>query len=148
MHSLIPAAHVLLSSDASCKRALIAEMVDYLPAMDVDVVLNVIMAREQLGSTGIGHGVAIPHGRLQALKVPVLAFARHARGVDFDAIDDAPVHMIILLLVPDNDDRAHLELLAKLARSLQRKAFRDALMSADSALEVSNLFSEESMGSL
>lgn len=114
-----------------------------LTSIDPDRVMEVVMAREQLGSTGIGHGVAIPHGRMPDLPAPMLALARHQEGVDFDAIDRQPVHIIVLLLVPDSDDRQHLELLARLARSLQDSQIRDAVMKAESAAEVTALFADE-----
>jgi len=110
--------------------------------MDPDQVLEVVMAREHLGSTGIGHGVAIPHGRMPHLAEPVLALARHQAGIDFEAIDGAPVHIVVLLLVPDDEERAHLELLAMLARMLQQASFRKALMDAPDAESISEIFAE------
>lgn len=104
------------------------------------------MAREQLGSTGIGHGVAIPHGRMPSLNMPVLALARHFEGIDFDSIDGEPVHIVVLLLVPDSDDRQHLELLAQLARILQQKNIRDEVLQADSREKVAALFSQVKLG--
>lgn len=100
------------------------------------------MAREQLGSTGIGHGVAIPHGRMPDLSLPVLALARHPEGVDFDSIDGKPVHIAVLLLVPDSDDRQHLELLAQLARTLQQESIREEVMQADSREKIAALFAD------
>ena len=135
--------HVLLHSQASSKRALITELANVLTSIDPDRVMEVVMAREQLGSTGIGHGVAIPHGRMPDLPAPMLALARHEEGVDFDAIDRQPVHIIVLLLVPDSDDRQHLELLAKLARSLQDSHIREAVMQAKSVTDVTALFADE-----
>lgn len=135
--------HVLLHSQASSKRALITELANALTSIDPDRVMEVVMAREQLGSTGIGHGVAIPHGRMPDLPAPMLALARHKGGVDFDAIDRQPVHIIVLLLVPDSDDRQHLELLARLARSLQDSRIREAIMQAESAEAVTELFADE-----
>jgi mannitol/fructose-specific phosphotransferase system IIA component (Ntr-type) len=138
---LIPPDHILLDSRAGSKRALITELASVLPAMDPDPVLEVVMAREQLGSTGIGNGVAIPHGRLADLSEPVLALARHKDGIDFDAIDGKPVHIAILLLVPQEADRRHLELLAHLARTLQQEHMRREIMEAETAEAVSQIFS-------
>lgn len=100
------------------------------------------MAREHLGSTGIGHGVAIPHGRMPDLPMPVLALARHPQGVDFDSIDGEPVYIAVMLLVPDSDDRQHLELLAQLARTLQQESIRDQVMQADSSEAIAALFAD------
>jgi mannitol/fructose-specific phosphotransferase system IIA component (Ntr-type) len=137
---LIPPDHILLDSRAGSKRALITELASVLPAMDPDPVLEVVMAREQLGSTGIGNGVAIPHGRLPDLSEPVLALARHKAGIDFDAIDGNPVHIAILLLVPQEAERGHLELLAHLARTLQQEHVRREIMEAETADQISRIF--------
>ncbi len=141
--SLLSADHVLLHPQAKSKRALITELAHVLTSIDPDRVMEVVMAREHLGSTGIGHGVAIPHGRMPDLSAPVLAVARHEAGVDFDSIDSQPVHIVVLLLVPDSDDRQHLELLAHLARSLQQAHFREAVMQAESPEELAGLFESE-----
>jgi len=138
--TLIPPERVLPDSQAGSKRALLTELAGSLTAMDTDLVLEVVMAREHLGSTGIGHGVAIPHGRMPDLNSPVVALVRHPEGIDFDAIDNKPVHIVILLLVPGSEDRSHLELLARLARMLQQDNFRDAIMKADSPQAISELF--------
>ncbi|MDX8395245.1 MAG: PTS sugar transporter subunit IIA [Mariprofundaceae bacterium] len=142
MITLIPSGRILMDSNAGSKRALITELVNMLKAMDPDQVLEVVMAREHLGSTGIGHGVAIPHGRMPDLATPVIAVARHQAGIDFDSIDGVPVHIVVLLLVPDGDDRSHLELLAKLARLLQQENFRSNILQADSAEMISALFTD------
>lgn len=139
---LITPEHVLLSSGASSKRALITELANMLTSIDPDRVMEVVMAREQLGSTGIGHGVAIPHGRMADLPAPMIALARHVEGVDFESIDGEPVHIVVLLLVPDSDDRQHLELLAQLARTLQQSTLREAIARADSAEAVAAIFCE------
>jgi mannitol/fructose-specific phosphotransferase system IIA component (Ntr-type) len=138
--SLIPADAVLLDSRASSKSAMIAEIVGLLPSIDSDQAMAVVMEREKLGSTGIGHGIAIPHGRLPDLDAPVTALARHTEGVDFDAIDGQPVHIVVVLLAPANEDRSHLEMLAGLARTLQQESVRQAIMRADTAEAVSALF--------
>jgi len=143
--SLIPVERVLPDSSASSKRALLTEMASSLSKMDPDQVLEVVMAREHLGSTGIGHGVAIPHGRVPDLSQPVITLVRHPEGIDFDSIDGNPVHIIILLLVPDNEDRTHLELLARLARMLQQESFRTSIMQASNPEALSELFLEDNL---
>jgi len=136
----IPVEHILLGSTACSKRALITEIAGLLPAMDPDQVLELIMAREHLGSTGIGHGVAIPHSRMPDLAEPVIAMARHPEGIDFDAIDGQPVYIVVMLLVPDDEEGQHLALLAKLARLLQKDAFRQSIMAAEDGQAMSDLF--------
>ncbi len=143
--TLIPPERILPDSTAGSKRALLTELANSLSTMDPDRVLEVVMTREHLGSTGIGHGVAIPHGRMPDLNLPVIALVRHQAGIEFEAIDGKPVHIVILLLVPDTEDRAHLELLAKLARLLQQKHFRDAIMHAKTPEAISELFVEKSL---
>lgn len=139
---MIKTEHICMDSQAHSKRAIITEMANILTSIDPDSVMEVVMAREQLGSTGIGHGVAIPHGRMPDLATPVLVLARHAEGVNFDSIDGKPVHIVVLLLVPDSDDRQHLELLAQLARNLQQERFREKIMQAEDAAAVSALFAD------
>jgi len=136
----IPPERVLAASEATSKKAMLTEMAGLFSSMDSDQVLESIMAREKLGSTGIGHGVAIPHCRIPELTETRLALARHVEGVDFDAIDGLPVHIVIMLLVPDDEDRKHLQTLAALARSLQDKLFRQSIMGAGNAEELSDLF--------
>ncbi len=131
---------ILMRSSASSKRALITEAASLLPAMDPDQVLELIMAREHLGSTGIGHGVAIPHSRMPDLQEPVITLVRHPDGIDFDAIDGQPVYIVVMLLVPDDDSNKHLELLAKLERLLQRQSFRHAVIQAEDAQTIVDLF--------
>jgi len=138
---MIPVEHILLGSVACSKRALITEIAGLLSAMDPDQVLELIMAREHLGSTGIGHGVAIPHSRMSDLTEPVIAMARHPEGIDFDAIDGQPVYIVVMLLVPDDEEGQHLELLAKLARLLQKPEFRESIMAVVDAQAMSDLFS-------
>jgi len=140
MDTLIPPERVLLHSKANSKAAIISELAALLPTIDLDLAVEVVMARERLGSTGIGHGVAIPHGRIAHLGQPIVALARHRRGIDFDAIDGKPVHIVVLLLAPEDADRSHLELLAHLARILQNEQVRRSIMQAESAEAVSALF--------
>jgi len=137
---LVPPERVLLDSSANNKRALLAEMAELLPSIDQSIALEALLARERLGSTGIGHGVAIPHGRIADLSTPVIVVGRHRQGVDFDAIDDQPVYIVVLLLVPGDEDRTHLELLAHIARILQDQSMRTRLMEASQPEEISNLF--------
>lgn len=144
---LIAPERVLTHASATSKRALITELAGLLSSMDPDQVLEVVMAREHLGSTGIGHGVAIPHGRMPDLSEPVIALARHEQGIDFESIDGKPVHIVVLLLVPDSEDRTHLEILAKLARMLQQESIREQIMQAGSSREISDIFAEQGLQS-
>ncbi len=137
---LLEPEHVILDSKARSKRAVITELAETLGSLDPDQVLEVVMARERLGSTGMGHGVAIPHGKIANLTHPMLALARHAQGIDFDAVDDQPVHIVAMLLVPEGEDEAGLALLARLARMLKREEVREAIMQARTAEEIAAMF--------
>ena len=132
--------HVLLGSQAQSKRALLTEMATLLTSIDLGLALETITAREKLGSTGMGHGVAIPHGRLEGLQEPAIVVAIHEKGVDFDAIDGGLVHIVVMLLVPNDDHQIHLGLLAKLARLLQQEQVRTSLRAAKDADEVVRIF--------
>jgi nitrogen PTS system EIIA component len=84
------------------------------------LVFDALSARERLGSTGLGHGVAIPHGRMAEIDAPRTALLRLEQGVDFEAIDHEPVDILIALVVPEKSTSEHLELLAQLARALSQ----------------------------
>ncbi len=141
--TLVTPDHVLLGSQAKSKRALFTEMVSLLSSIDLDLALEVITAREKLGSTGMGHGVAIPHGRLEGLQAPVVAVAIHEHGVDFDAIDGELVRIVVMLLVPNDNHQAHLSLLASIAKILQQAHVRQALLQAKTEEEVVTIFQDE-----
>jgi PTS system nitrogen regulatory IIA component len=94
------------------------------------VVYDALFAREKLGSTGLGLGVAIPHGRIKGLKNPVGAFFRLAAPVQFDAPDGKPVELVFILLVPEAANEQHLQLLSELAQMFSERAFREKLTSA------------------
>ncbi len=143
---LLDPEHVILDSHAQSRRALIDELAALLSELiDPDVIVEAVMARERLGSTGIGEGIAVPHGRVPNLEEPVLAIARHATGVDFDAIDEKPVRLVALLLVPDKDDPSHLELLARIVRQLRRPEVRARLLTSRDPAEIAALFSEAAL---
>jgi PTS system nitrogen regulatory IIA component len=86
---------------------------------DRSEIFDALLARERLGTTGFGHGVAIPHGRLKSLKQPIAAFISLEPGVDFDAVDHSPVDLILALLVPDDSADTHIELLSQIAEMLR-----------------------------
>ncbi|MDX8413295.1 MAG: PTS sugar transporter subunit IIA [Mariprofundales bacterium] len=137
---MIASENIVLNSQAASKRGVLGEMIALLSSMDPNQVMDLVMAREKLGSTGIGHGIALPHGRMPGLTQPVITLLRHQAGVDFDAIDDQAVHIVVLLLVPDEDDKGHLDLLAQLARKLQVESFRQQILTADSCEAIADLF--------
>ena len=105
--------------------------------------LEVILAREALGSTGIGDGIAIPHGKLKDLQELVLAFGLSRQGVEFDAMDGKPVHLFFVLVAPEDSPGDHLKALARISRLVKNKAFRDRLLQSRSAAEIYAAIREE-----
>src|SRR3954463_15497597 len=86
-----------------------------------------LFARERLGSTGLGHGVAVPHGRIKGLKAPMAAFVRLAEPIPFESPDGQPVNLLVFLLIPDNVTQQHLEILSEVAEMFSDAAFRAGL---------------------
>lgn len=95
-------------------------------------LMDVLLERERLGSTGIGGGIGIPHGKLADLKNPLLGFGISHQGVDFDAIDQQPVHLFFILLTPSNATGTHLGLLARISRLLKDENVKEQLRQAHS----------------
>jgi PTS system nitrogen regulatory IIA component len=87
-----------------------------------------LFARERLGSTGLGHGVAVPHGRIKGLKAPLALFMRLAEPIPFESPDGEPVKLLIFLLIPDNVTQQHLEILSEIAEMFSDNAFRNELI--------------------
>ena len=114
--------HVMLDLRASDKSRLLQQLSAQAAVevgLDADDVSKQIAKREELGSTGVGNGVALPHARLKGLKSPFGLLARLRQGIDFEAIDDQPVDIVFLLLLPDAPDDAKLNALACAARALR-----------------------------
>jgi nitrogen PTS system EIIA component len=106
------------------------------------VILDVLMKRERLGSTGLGQGVAIPHGKIEGLTRLQGVFARLAAPIDFDAVDDKPVDLIFVLLVPGHAGADHLKALARVSRLLRDQALCEKLRGSDSADAIYALLTE------
>jgi len=105
-------------------------------------VFDSLFAREKLGSTGLGQGIAIPHGRIKGLKDALGAFIRLAEPVPFDAPDGRPVSLLFVLLVPEQANEHHLQLLSELAQMFSDRAFREQLLNAPDALAAHALFAQ------
>jgi len=133
---LTPGRSLVNVPGGSKKRALeqIANLIGKeVPELETQDVFESLIAREKLGSTGFGNGIAIPHCRLKGCTNPVSALLHLEAPIDFDAIDGAPVDLLFVLLVPEAATDAHLELLRQIASMLDRKDVRDKLRSADSS---------------
>jgi PTS system nitrogen regulatory IIA component len=134
------------SNVASKKRAL--EVVSGLiagaqPNLLETEVFDCLLARERLGSTGVGHGVAIPHGRLKSVTHPIAVFAALDKGVDFDAMDGEPVDLVCALVVPVESTEEHLQILASLAALFSNERLRESMRRAASAEELYTLLTGE-----
>ena len=134
---LLPEANVVLDLQASSKKRLFEQaglLFENQHGVGRSQVFDSLFARETLGSTGLGYGVAIPHGRIKGLKEALCAFVRLAQPVAFDAPDGNPVRLVFVLLVPEQATEKHLQILSELAQMLSDKALREAMgRAADAA---------------
>lgn len=116
------------------KNDVLAELTDALRqvenALDRGEVLKVLQERERLGSTGIGEGVAIPHGKLRSIDRLLVSFGRSREGVDFDSMDGKPAHLFFLLLAPEESVGVHLKMLARISKLLKSPGVRQRLQQA------------------
>lgn len=141
---LLTADNVLLNLEVSNKRRLfevIALESELRYHLSPTVTVDSLLARERLGSTGLGQGIAIPHGRIRGLKQAIGFFARPKTPIIFEAPDGQPVRDIFVLLVPEAATDEHLQILSELAQRFSNRVFRDALSAADDALTIHALFS-------
>jgi PTS system nitrogen regulatory IIA component len=105
-------------------------------------IAKVLLEREQLGSTGIGDGIAIPHGRLNSIDSIIMGFGSSEQGIEYDAIDDNLVNIFFLLLTPENSTGGHLKVLAQISKLLKNKQFKTNLSNAKSTQEVLEIIQE------
>jgi PTS system nitrogen regulatory IIA component len=116
-------------------------LADALPDFTDGEIFDSLIGRERLGSTGLGNGVALPHGRVQGLKQPIAALLVLSTGIDFDAIDGKPVDLLFALLVPEESTDEHLQILARLAEMFSDKKFCSELRHASSSEQCHKLIS-------
>jgi PTS system nitrogen regulatory IIA component len=121
-------------SEAVCRR---------LPALSPVRLTAILMDREGLGSTGIGEGVAIPHGKIPGIDRLVAVFGRSRGGVQFASLDGKPARLFFLILAPENSAGMHLKALARISRLLKDQRFRERLLAAEGAEELSQVLREE-----
>ena len=129
------------------KKGVLEELAGILVAQgklqDLEKAVEVLLDREKLGSTGIGDGIAIPHGKIKDLGGVVASFGRSREGVDFESIDQKPAHLFFLLVAPENSAGIHLKALARISRLLKDPKFRESLMGAESKEELYQIISDE-----
>ena len=106
-------------------------------------IAEVLMEREQLGSTGIGGGIAIPHGKLDTVSDITVGFALSKDGVSYDSLDNKPVHIFFLLLTPENSTGGHLKVLAQISKLLKMDQFKSQLLAANSQEEIYDIILEQ-----
>lgn len=138
---------VVLDLVSGSKPEVLAEMARALARaetrLDAERLLEVLLERESLQSTGIGEGVAIPHGKLPGLDRLMASFARSRPGVDFESIDGQPTHLFFLLVVPEHSGGQHLKALARISRFFRDAAFRKHLLEAEQFEDVFRAIEEE-----
>lgn len=142
---LLPEANVLIDLDVSSKKRVFEQvglLFENTQSIARSQVFESLFAREKLGSTGLGQGIAIPHGRIKNLKDAVAALVRTRQPIPFDAPDHQNVSIVFVLLVPDRATDMHLQILSELAQMFSDKAFRDQLVAAPSATELHRLITQ------
>ena len=137
---------VIADLKSTDKQGVLEELVTPLAEMsglNQDALVRVLMDRERLGSTGIGGGIGIPHGKLKSLHSLALGFGLSRQGVDFESMDNKPTHIFFLLLTPENSTGLHLKLLARISKILKNDVFKKRLLDAVDIDEIYQIIKEE-----
>jgi nitrogen PTS system EIIA component len=144
---LVPPWAVVDDLRAETKEEVLRELSEVLagvvPQLSVETVTSILIDRESLGSTGIGDGVAIPHGKVSGIDRLFAVFGRSRKGVEFHSLDGKPAHLFFLIVAPMNSAGMHLKALARISRLLKDERFRRSLMTAEDAGHLRRVFSEE-----
>jgi len=142
LSSILPVTHVLVGVESTSKKRAFEEagfLFERLHNLNRATVTDSLFARERLGSTGLGHGVAIPHGRIKGLKSPMAAVFQLAQPIGFDAPDEQMVNLLIFLLVPEAATQKHLEILSEIAELLSDATLREQLKTTRDAMTLHGL---------
>lgn len=137
---------ILIDLKSKDKIGILNELVEpaaRITGIDHKEMVQVLMERERLGSTGIGGGIGIPHGKLRNLDKLVLGFGLSREGVDFESMDGRPTHIFFLLITPEHSTDLHLKLLARVSRLLKKEPLKEMLMKAASAEEIVSMIGED-----
>ena len=143
--SILPPAQVLVHVEATSKKRAFEEaglLFESLHGLSRSLVTDSLFSRERLGSTGLGHGVAIPHGRIKGLKAPMAAVFLLGTPIGFDAPDDQPVRLLIFLLVPEAATQKHLEILSEIAELLSDASLRERMNASTDAVQLHALIAQ------
>ena len=136
LSTILPVTHVLVDVEVTSKKRAFEEaglLFESLHGLNRAMVADSLFARERLGSTGLGHGVAIPHGRIKGLKNPMAAVFLLRQAIGFDSPDEAPVSLLIFLLVPEASTQKHLEILSEIAELLSDTTLREKIKTTQDA---------------
>lgn len=132
---ILPEALVIPTLRGATKDAVLRELAEHLTSLHREIdrakLVDVLWERERLGSTALGDGIAIPHGKLPGLRNVLAVFGRHPAGVDFESLDGKPSRIFFLLVAPDNSVGQHLKALARVSRLLKDESFRQQLLDTD-----------------
>jgi PTS system nitrogen regulatory IIA component len=142
LSQILPPAQVLVDVDAASKKRAFEDaglLFENLHGLNRALVTDSLFARERLGSTGLGHGVAIPHGRIKGLKAPMAAVFQLETPIGFDAPDEQAVGLLIFLLVPEAATQKHLEILSEIAEMLSDSVLREKLKRSQDAAALHQL---------
>ncbi len=143
LSNILSASRVVLDLDVGSKKRVFEQagmLFESYLGLARSLIFDSLFAREKLGSTGLGQGIAIPHGRIKGLKQAAGAFMRLSTPVPFDSPDGRPVSMLFVLLVPEQATDQHLQILSELAQRFSDRAFREALQAAADPASVVALF--------
>jgi PTS system nitrogen regulatory IIA component len=145
LSAILPAPQVLVRVEATSKKRAFEEaglLFETQHGLNRALITDSLFARERLGSTGLGHGVAIPHGRIKGLKQPMAAVFLLQNPIGFDAPDEKPVSLMIFLLVPEAATQKHLEILSEIAELLSDSALRERMQTAKESGDLHQLIAD------
>ena len=143
---VLPKEAILDDLKAQNKKGILEELVVPLvgkTGLNAEDLVRVLMERERLGSTGIGSGIGIPHGKIKDLETLVLGFGLSRKGINFESIDGQPTHIFFVLITPEDSTGLHLKLLARISRILKNDHFKERLMNAADQDEIYEIIKQE-----
>ena len=143
---VLPKEAIIANLKAKDKKGILEELVmpiTQTKSLNREDLVRVLMERERLGSTGIGGGIGIPHGKLKELDALALGFGLSRRGVDFESMDGRPTHIFFLLLTPENSTGLHLKVLARISKILKHEPFKERLLNAADSDEIYAIIQDE-----
>jgi nitrogen PTS system EIIA component len=138
---------IIANLSGTNKEEVLREITDFLQNLnlikDKETLFNTLMEREKLGSTGIGENVAIPHGKSNELSQIIIVFGRSLGGIDFESLDQKPVHFVCMVIAPSNSTGQHLKALARISRLFKNQDLREGILNLQDANQIYSLLLEE-----